>query len=559
MLNFTHTPPTFSPTYTDGLFFTVSADTNQFKFRYVYDVHVNGNSVFQGKATPNPFGLGIIDLSRVLKTYVKNNPISLWDNTPIYTHQTFPFSRPYNDEVIYYQVYVGYEYASSEIAPVTGFTGGGISGDTIGPPTQTPGVYKTFQSTMGVNGRANQQDFNIDPFVLSGTPSGTNPTTSGLFLTNSPRTRNIQESEWYTLGFTNYYLDGSTLSEPYYVQYKQYDENGTLLQTSNFENVITNGGGPRPNCNTVYQSLYLLYPSATTVDYNTLYVGAGPKNIEPILHPDTVQYTVQLFGKFTGTTSPIVPTPTPTPTPTLPPPSICSGDCNNYTVSNPTGIACEFTYYDCTAQRTITRLIGPTSSVIVSCVCDTSILFECDLDVDFHSHCSQSPCDLCFQVIATNNNDRPITYYYYDCDLGSWTGRTQPGKTGAILNCVCNNFNVSDTGMTFTVNAICAPEITPTPTPTRTPTPTPSCPGFKTWNIVTGTTSCVGGTCELGSPTSATVYTNCNVTSLTAPSTDIFTNTSLTTPFVGFFTRAGSVYYSDGTSVVEECVIGGPC
>jgi hypothetical protein len=141
MIVFTHTPPEFTPVYTDGLFFTVSADTNHFKFRYVYNIYIDGVLQFEGKATPNPFGLGIIDVSRILKTYVRNNPISYWNTTPIYTHQTFPFSRPSQDETINYQLNVGYEYASSEIAQVTGFTG---SGTTIGPPTQTVGVYKTF-------------------------------------------------------------------------------------------------------------------------------------------------------------------------------------------------------------------------------------------------------------------------------------------------------------------------------------------------------------------------------------------------------------------------------
>ena len=332
MINFTHTPPAFSPVYTDGLYFIVSADTNHFKFRYTYNLYVDGVLAFEGKATPNPFGLGVIDVSRILKTYVSNNPISYWNTTPIYTHQTFPFSRPSQDETINYQLYVGYEYASSEIAQITGFTGGGISGDTIGPPTQTPGLYKTFQSTMGVNGRANQQDFNIDPFVLSGTPTGTNPTTSGLFLTNSPRTRDIQPSEYYTLGFTNYYLSSSMLSEPYYVQYKFYDDQGSLLDTKNYQNITTNGGGPLPNCSYVYPSWYLMEPTGNT-EYNTLYVGAGAKNLENIMPANTAQYTIQLFGKFTGSTSPVQPTPTPTPSATPPVEPGCSGSCANYTIS----------------------------------------------------------------------------------------------------------------------------------------------------------------------------------------------------------------------------------
>jgi hypothetical protein len=213
MINFLNTPPRFSPVYTDGLFFTVSADTNYFKFRYVYDIYVDNVLIFQGKATPNPFQVGVIDVSRILKSYVSNIPISKWNNTPIYTHETFPFSRPNNPETINYQVFVGYEYASSELAQITGFTG---NGDIIGSPSVTDGLYKTFQSTMGVNAKSNEQNFNIGQFVLSGTPIGVNPTVDCLYLTNSPRYRDLDPSEYYTLGFTNYYLSDSQLSEPYY-------------------------------------------------------------------------------------------------------------------------------------------------------------------------------------------------------------------------------------------------------------------------------------------------------------------------------------------------------
>ena len=416
-LNFTHLPPKFTPAYTDGLFYTVSADTNHFKFRYVYDLHVNGVSVFEGKATPNPFNLGIIDLSRILKTYVSNNPISVYEKTPIYTHQTFPFSRPYQDEVINYQLYVGYEYADSEIGQVTGFTGAGVTGDTIGPPSETPGLYKTFKSTMGVNGRGNEQDFSIDPFVLSGTPVGTYPTTSGLFLTNSPRIRNIQESEWYTLAFTNYYLTSSVLSEPYYVQYKQYDDQGNLLMTSTFDNISDNGGGPRSGCTDVYQAIYPLFGTGQT-EYNTLYVGAGPRNIEPILHNDAVTYTIQLFGKFTGSTTPIQPTPTPTPTPSSTPTTICSGFCQSYTVSNPNLVNCRVEYYNCATNSTTRTFVPAQSSILVPCACSGSFIYECNLVVSSFGDCGviPPPCNTCYSIAVSNAGATSATYQYYNCN-----------------------------------------------------------------------------------------------------------------------------------------------
>jgi hypothetical protein len=48
---FTNTPEQFQPVLSDGIFFTASADTtNTYNFRYVYDLYVNDELVFQGKA-----------------------------------------------------------------------------------------------------------------------------------------------------------------------------------------------------------------------------------------------------------------------------------------------------------------------------------------------------------------------------------------------------------------------------------------------------------------------------------------------------------------------------
>ena len=331
VLTYTNTPAQFQPVYSDGLFFTLSADTtNKFNFRYVFNLLVEDTLVFQGKATPNPFGLGIVDLSQILETFTDSLPISYYSGTPIYTHQTFPFSYPANQETISYQLVSGMEYSDTALGDITGFTGTG----SIGVPAFASNVFKAFRSTMGLNSRATEQDFNINPYVLTGS--------SSQFLTNSPMTRTLDPQEYYTLGFTNYFLSqatGSTLSEPYYVKYTFYNSTGGTITATTYDNIVSNGGGPRTNCNYVYPGTYLLYPTTGTTDFNTLYVAAGPRNI-PNIPTGATSYDVQLFGRFTGSTSPIQPSPTPTPTvspgsvsPTpTPTPSttpLCSG-CTRY-------------------------------------------------------------------------------------------------------------------------------------------------------------------------------------------------------------------------------------
>ncbi len=561
MINFTHTPPTFTPVYTDGLFFTVSADTNHFKFRYVYNLYVNGNFVFEGKATPNPFDLGVIDLSRILKTYTENNPISDWNKVPIYTHETFPFSIPYKNEVIYYDLYVGYEYADSEISQVTGFTGSmSGSSEIIGPPSETPGTYKTFLSTMGVNGRANQQDFNIGPFVLSGTPIGSQPTTSGLFLTNSPRIRNIQPTEYYTLAFTNYYLDGSTLSEPYYVQYKFYDDEGALLLTSTFDNITTNGGGPRTNCNNVYQELIYINPTGTTVDYNTCYVGAGPVNLAPIIPNNTAQYTVQLFGKFTGTTSPINPTPTPTPTPSATPTISCTGDCRDTIIQNNNLTSISVEYLDCETGTLRRRTIGASSAIQVDCLCPDTVTSSSNFTLIDNGACPNTqPCANCYEMTLVNNSNDGCKYTYFNCTSQAWVTATLPSKSSVVLPCACPSIIRECKGTLIYQGALCS--VSPTPTPTPTMTPTPSCV-FRTWNVITCKGACSGGTiCDCSAPQFQVAYTNCAVTNIYQAGTfSMYSNSALTgTTYSGYYTDGTKIFLASGSTVTEQCTLGGAC
>lgn len=453
-------PPIFQPVLTNGLFFTVSADTtNNYRFRYTYDLYVNGVNVFQGKATPNPFGLGVIDVSRILQTYCSNSPISVWNTTNIYTHQTFPFSRPYTDESINYQVKFGYEYSSTELGSVTGFTG---SGNTQGNPSIPSTLLKTFQSTMGVNGRATQQNFDIDPFVLSGAPTTSNPTTSGLYLTNSPRTRDLEDEDYYTLAFTNWYLSDNVLSQPYYVEYKFYDDQGTLITGVTIDNVLTNGGGPLPDCSYVYQSYNGLLSSGNTT-YNTMYVGAGPRNLQSIIPANTAQYTVQLFGNFTGTTSPVQPTPTPTPTPSSTPLTCV---CETYEVFNPSLESQGVLYYlDCNRiERTL--VVDPQQTFFV-CVCNSSsYTIQGPLIVTYDSPCiipsptptptpSATPCACVEYEIDTTNaeTEAPVLLYTF-CD-GSPIAYTM-SVPEIFSACGCSGtFTCSDAGVSITLMGPC--------------------------------------------------------------------------------------------------------
>lgn len=571
------TPAPFQPVLSDGLFFTLSSNTydaqSTFKFRFVYELYVEGELVFQGKCSPNPFGLGIVDLQQILESYTNSLPVSYWNTTPIYTHQTFPFSRPASEETLTYQIKCGYEYASSEIAGVTGFTG---DASTIGPPAVESLYYKTFRSTMGTNPRATQQDFNIGPFVLSGSPTSIYPTTSGLFLTNAPRILDVSPEDNFVLGFTNYYLQSGTtptiLSEPYYVEYNFYDDSGALILTEQYDNILSNGGGPRSSGCDVYPALYLIDPWTGT-NFNTLYVGAGPANI-PTLPANCAQYTVQLFGLFEGETTPIQPTPSPTPTPTsspftspTPTPSStppCSS-CDRYTIEY-TGLS-EFgsaTYVKCDTGASTNFKPFPT---VIYVVCSCSTPTGLDLDVINIGPCNETPTPTptpgCVCIEYQIDSERPDTTggNYIDCygQLQSFT----LGGFSTLIFCACEGEVLVEPGVYISELGSCVvPSLTPTPTPTRTPpVPTPSAtPGcFLSWNLTECASPCSGGICACEGGTSVTKYTDCSVTNITDPFTEIYDNTALTNPYTADFRVGGTIYNSTGSGVSIVCVIGGPC
>jgi hypothetical protein len=317
---------------------------------------------------------------------------------------------------------------------------------------------------MGVNGRATQQDFNMSPFVLSGSPTTSNPTTSGLFLTNSPRTRNIQPTEYYTLPFTNYYLDSSTVSEPYYAQWNFYDDQGVLITGVTADNITTNGGGPRTNCNQVYPALPLVIPSGNT-NYNTLYVAAGPANFPfwSSISADTFQYTVQLFGKFTGSTSPIQPTPTPTPTPSSTP---VTCPCLTYEAYNASlesqGI---LTYRDCqNISRTL--VIDPQQTFFV-CVCNTnSWTIEGNIIMTYDSPCEQvtptptptpssTPCSCGEYEVDTTLSaiENPVLLYTF-CDGTPIVYTMESNQIYLLCGCV-GTFTCSTPGVVITYAGPC--------------------------------------------------------------------------------------------------------
>ena len=456
-VNITQQPDDFQPVKSDGLFFVVSADTQSvYNFRYIFEVYVQGLKIFTGKSTPNPYGLGILDVSKVMETYLTGSPVALDEDTAIFWHSTFPFSRPYSNQVLDYYILVGEEHSTTPTGVIEQYSGIGSS---LGSPSVPSLDFRSYLGTLPVNYIANTQDFNYGPFVMSGFPSNYQ---QGLFLTNSPRQRELTENDYFTLSFTNYRVNNEFVySEPYYGTINFYDDIGGLITGLTFTNIWSNGGGPLSSCTNNYP--VVLPAGYRASDYNIMNFGVGPKNL-PVIPNGTQYYEVALYGVRNNILVTPTPTSSVTPTPSFTPSPTPSGPaCNEYLVENLTAgpITESITECDGTVVN-LTLGAGDFAGVCVTTIPPSSFNWI------LQGACP--PACLCLDVTFTNTVARSEILYYKDCNENIVALTIAP--LGVFNTCICNFF--SWTGSTFTIvnNGPCSfPTPTATPTPTSTPVP----------------------------------------------------------------------------------------
>lgn len=285
-------PDDLQPSMTDGLFYTLSSTkTDQYKYRYIFWVYVNGVRVFQGKSTPNPEGLGVIDISEILKTYTDSS-VEITDAiSSDYIHQTERFSLFEGREVSEYYVLFGEEYSTGLTSSVVSYRG---IDDTQGSPALQSQQKKVFNGTYPTNIYGNRQDFVYTPYILNTPPTQYQ---QGLFLTNSPRVMDVSLNDRHTLSFFNYKLGSDITSYGYQVEYEFFDSAGVSLSSVSLDNITTNGGGPLSSLDGLGYDEPGVVSSAYT--YNVVNVASGPYNIEQSIGipTNTKFYKVKLKGK----------------------------------------------------------------------------------------------------------------------------------------------------------------------------------------------------------------------------------------------------------------------
>ena len=158
---------------------------------------------------------------------------------------------------------------------------------------------------------------------------------------------------------------------------------------------------------------------------------------------------------------------------------------------------------------------------------------------------------VCKSYIISNFSEEASTQVNWNnCDLTF--GGAILGPQTSISICACEGTVVAIGGTPVIQDrGICG-------APTPTPTPTPTC-AFKQWLITTCSSTCLLGKCICTFGGNITVFTDCSVTNITSPGTRIYRNSSFSIPFIGFFRLGGSIWESNGTTVIVKCTLGGPC
>ena len=133
-----------------------------------------------------------------------------------------------------------------------------------------------------------------------------------------------------------------------------------------------------------------------------------------------------------------------------------------------------------------------------------------------------------------------------------------PTMTPSPTSTPTNSLTPSQTP-TMTKTPTNTPTVTPSNTPTisLTPSMTPNC--YLGWMIQECASTCSGGICTCSGGAIITVYTNCMVTNITDPFTEIYDSTNLVTPWTGDFQYGLDIWNSTGAGVSYVCTIGGPC
>jgi hypothetical protein len=244
IINVLKRPSVWSPSYNPILWMVDSDQTTQFKFRYVFDVYINGNTPIRFKVPPNPNGIGIIDVQTLVA-----GELNIAENTPFIS--TLPF---YLGEGLASTVYIlaGEEYATTATGTTTLYNGSGSPGEPAyglyADPDWRPCPNATTPVVAWASGQGADEWYNYNATsgesILTYEMNLPNPDVDGKFLTRCPYTpQTIRSDEDFTLSWLNWNFETEQLygEVPYTMRLTLYDDNN-YIGFADYYNTPAEGG-----------------------------------------------------------------------------------------------------------------------------------------------------------------------------------------------------------------------------------------------------------------------------------------------------------------------------
>ena len=252
----------------DVIFNVNSTQTSQPQFQFVCDIYESGSAtrLQRIKQQPNPNAKGVFNIGQILKSYLTSD--DAWKT------QKFATSSFANKDFI---VLFGEEYGTSVSSSIILYNG--ISA-TEGDPAKSGSAFYTFTNGLVDPYDAVNWNFNSSSYYDDETASIYNTFNHQNTLTNGPVTQSINDDDYATIALYNGNFDNNstTAQDVFYVQVTWYNAAGSSIQTNDFTNITTNGGGPRTADNILWgdSGAYDSQDASTRL----VHIGVGPQNLE---------------------------------------------------------------------------------------------------------------------------------------------------------------------------------------------------------------------------------------------------------------------------------------
>ena len=296
-------PHVYSSGYNPIVWSFVSDKNTQVDFSYVVDIYINAATgsttpTYRLKQRPNQAGAGMIDVSSIVQPFIQLTDYSVeegWNNN-------FRNSVDIAPAVF---IKVGEEYVGPSGGTATTFNGLGITGspayfiaslEQVGFPVSVlPGALPSEEAVASM---ADDNSYGLyQPYMMGATGTADLVLPGGKFLKRDSNTISVRSADHHTLSFINwnYRFAAGTWGRPVQCMvYNAYGATGGLIQTTTYQNLIQNGGGP------------MSIPTYTGAQWNNYYAmltfRCGPKDLA-ITNPNIAYYTIQAYTKTTSTSS----------------------------------------------------------------------------------------------------------------------------------------------------------------------------------------------------------------------------------------------------------------